>query len=47
MSCNNCEEEPIQGAFYRWKNANVEIVACKEHWIEITDELNKEDYENN
>ena len=41
MSCQKCEEEPMRGAFFRWKNANIEIVACKEHWLEITDILNR------
>ena len=40
MSCKKCEEEPITAAFYRWKTANVEIIACKEHWLEIRDVLN-------
>jgi hypothetical protein len=41
MSCKNCEESPLYGAYYRWKTANVEIVACKEHWLEIRDALNR------
>ena len=41
MSCDKCDDEPIRGAYYRWKNANVEIVACEEHWLEIRDVLNK------
>ena len=41
MSCKKCEEEPIRGAFYRWKIANVEIIACKEHWLEIREALSK------
>lgn len=40
MSCENCEEQPIRGAYYRWKNANVEIVACEKHWKEIREALN-------
>jgi len=40
MSCEKCEDEPLRGAWYRWKNANVEIVACEEHWLEITEALN-------
>lgn len=39
MSCIKCDNEPLRGAFYRWKNTNVEIVACQEHWIEIRDVL--------
>ena len=41
MGCEKCSKEPIFGAFYRWKTANVEIVACKEHWLEIREALNK------
>jgi len=41
MSCEKCEKEPIVGAFYRWKTANIEIIACKEHWLEIREALNK------
>lgn len=41
MSCINCDEKPIIGACYRWKNANVEIIACREHWLEVTEVLNK------
>ncbi len=26
MACRKCNEEPIMGAFYRWKNANVEKI---------------------
>ena len=35
------DNEPIRGAYYRWKHATVEIIACKEHWLEITEVLNK------
>lgn len=42
MSCINCDEKPITGAYFRWKNANVEIIACEEHWKEIRDVLRKE-----
>ena len=41
MSCEKCDKEPIIGAFYRWKNANVEIIACREHWLEIRKTLNE------
>ena len=40
MSCKNCEQNPLAGAFYRWGTANVEIVACREHWLEIREVLN-------
>lgn len=42
MSCIDCDETPIRGACYRWKNANVEIVACVKHWKEIVEVLEKE-----
>lgn len=48
MSCIDCEDKPIRGAYYRWKTANVEIVACEKHWKEIREVLNKfqkEEYE--
>ena len=41
MSCSKCEKEPIKGAYYRWRNANIEIVACKRHWFEIREVLNE------
>lgn len=41
MSCKKCDDQPITGAFYRWKNANILIIACKEHWLEIRDVLEK------
>lgn len=41
MSCKACEETSLRGAFYRWKNANIEIVACKKHWLEIREVLSK------
>ncbi len=46
MSCVDCEEKPIRGAYYRWKNANVEIIACVKHWKEIREVLNKEQKNN-
>ncbi len=39
MSCEKCDNEPLVGAYYRWKNANVEIRACEEHWKEIREVL--------
>ena len=41
MSCEKCENEPVRGAYYRWKNATIEIIACKEHWLEVRDVLCK------
>ncbi len=44
MSCKNCEEyqegEEIRVAYYRWKNANIEMVGCPEHLREVFDALN-------
>jgi hypothetical protein len=38
MSCDNCDNAPLRGAYLRFGNpaigyGNIEIVACKEHWI--------------
>ena len=43
MSCENCENKsiPKEGAYYRWKNANIEILACRQHWLEIREALNE------
>lgn len=41
MGCKECSNEPIIGAYYRWKNATIEIIACKKHWLEIREVLNK------
>ena len=41
MSCDKCDNEPLRGAFYRWGTATVEIIACKKHWLEIREVLNK------
>lgn len=41
MSCIECEENPILGACYRWKNANIQIIGCKKHLNEIMEALNK------
>ena len=35
MSCPDCELNPLRGAMYRWKHANVEIVGCRAHVAEI------------
>ncbi len=37
MSCKECEQfqEGTFTSYYRWKNANVEVRACKEHLKEI------------
>lgn len=46
MSCDKCEaaqnEETNHGvAYYRWKNANIEMTGCDEHLREIFDALTK------
>lgn len=45
MSCTQCEVDPVRGAYYRWKTANVEILACREHWLEIREALNQKQQE--
>ena len=39
MSCRTCNEEPLHGAYLRWKSTNIEIIACREHWLEIKEVL--------
>lgn len=41
MSCQNCDHDPLKGAYYCWGEATIEIIACKEHWMEIEEALNK------
>ena len=43
MSCKDCEDFQKKGytSFFRWKNANVEIRACKKHLQEIFEVLRK------
>ncbi len=41
MSCEKCDKEPLRGAFLRFKNANIEIIACKEHWLEVREAIMK------
>jgi len=40
MSCKECDENPITGAYYRWRNANIEIVGCRQHVKEVMETLN-------
>lgn len=42
MSCIKCEEiqDGTMTAYYRWRNANVEINGCPEHLREIFAALN-------
>ena len=47
MSCQKCEEYqngPLV-SYYRWKNANIKVVACPEHLQEVFDALNKIQHE--
>ena len=45
MSCEDCELSqtylPTAMYFYRWKNANIAIMGCKEHVREVMDALNR------
>jgi len=47
MSCHQCEvaqNEPETKKFYfRWKNANIQIVACNNHAAEIMEALKESD----
>lgn len=40
MACEKCEKAP-KSAFYRWKNANLEVRGCDAHLREVFDTLNK------
>ena len=39
MSCEDCDNEPLRGAYLRLGAANIEIVACRKHWLEARDLL--------
>ena len=50
MSCKDCEKEqdqsdffssPPRKAFYRWKNANIEVRCCNKHLLEVFCALNE------
>ena len=41
MSCEKCDKEPLRGAFLRFENANIEIIACKEHWLKVREAIKK------
>lgn len=41
MSCEDCNANPRYGAYYRWGIANIEIVACEKHILEVFEALNK------
>lgn len=44
MSCNACDliqDEGDTKAYYRWKNANIEMNGCDEHLREVFDALNE------
>lgn len=42
MSCEKCEraKEENGRCFYRWKNANIEIIGCRPHLREVLEALN-------
>jgi hypothetical protein len=42
MSCAKCEnlQRSDMTSYYRWKNADIEIRACREHLIEVFEALN-------
>ena len=41
MSCRDCEMMPLSASYsYRWKAANVVLIACRQHAKEIMDVLN-------
>ena len=42
MSCEACTEKQNtdKSAFYRWKNANIEVRGCEEHLLEVFAALN-------
>ncbi len=44
MSCDDCNDLPIHGAYLRFGNSeigygNVEVVACAKHWKAVRDVL--------
>jgi len=44
VSCEACQkaQEEITGAYYyRWKNANIALIGCREHVGEMINFLNK------
>lgn len=43
MSCEKCEEAQEKGNayYFRWKNANIAVLGCREHVKEIFDVLRK------
>jgi hypothetical protein len=43
MSCEQCQiaQETNKSAFYRWKNANIELRGCDEHLKEIFEVLSE------
>lgn len=49
MSCRNCDEkqdEPMS-AYYRWKNANIEMRGCDKHLREVFDALSEAQKQSN
>ena len=43
MGCSECEKVEKLGmiAYYRWGKANVGIIACEKHFLEIREVLQK------
>ena len=43
MSCEKCgkAQEKGRAAYFRWKNANIALLGCKEHLKEVIEWLNK------
>ena len=43
MSCDNCDkfEEKGKIAYYRWGTANIGMIGCEKHLLEIFDALNE------
>lgn len=43
MSCKQCSkfQDGKWTSYFRWKNANIEVRACKEHMKEVYEALSK------
>ena len=46
MGCKNCDkaQELNETYFFRWKNANVALLGCREHIKEIIEWLRYDDF---
>ncbi len=42
MSCKDCDKFEEEGkiAYYRWGTANIGMIGCEKHLVEIFDALN-------